>query len=544
MHTRFARLSIHLLLAIGIMLGLAFIAEVPTSSAAEITNIARSARATASTVFSNDYRPERAIDGIWGYNQWVWASAGELNPWLRLSWSSTQVVTEVRIYDRPGTDENINSGVLTFSDGSSLVVRDIPQEGTSPKRVSFAPKAITWVKFQVTGGEGANLGVSEIEVYGRAEQSSPTTTTVATTATTVTPTSTPPIEHTSGATNYARSARATASTVFSNDYRPERAIDGIWGYNQWVWASAGELNPWLQLDWSSTQVVTAVRIYDRPGTGENINSGVLTFSDGSSITVENIPQDGALPKELHFEAKDITWVKFQVTGGEGANLGVSEFEVYGTSSQTTPTTTATTTTVPTITPLPDELGCTISINSGAVHTNSPNVQLYLQVPEATQMQISNDGGFSGTRWQTYQVTTSWMLNDPGARIATLLVYARFRDAKGNVLCGGASLIDDIIYDPLPPTVTLRLTPLAAKQSRLQLQVDDQVGGSGVDAMMLANRSDFLGAVWQPFTDTIILNETQGNTIFVRVRDRAGSSSAITSLPDAKRSAVYLPLMHR
>jgi hypothetical protein len=63
-------------------------------------------------------------------------------------------------------------------------------------------------------------------------------------------------------------------------------------------------------------------------------------------------------------------------------------------------------------------------------------------------------------------------------------------------------------------------------------------------MMLVNRSDFLGAVWQPFTDTIILNETQGNTIFVRVRDRAGSSSAITSLPDAKRSAVYLPLMHR
>jgi nitrogen fixation protein len=516
MHTRFARLSIHLLLAIGIMLGLAFIAEVPTSSAAEITNIARSARATASTVFSNDYRPERAIDGIWGYNQWVWASAGELNPWLRLSWSSTQVVTEVRIYDRPGTDENINSGVLTFSDGSSLVVRDIPQEGTSPKRVSFAPKAITWVKFQVTGGEGANLGVSEFEIYGPARLR----------------------------TNVAPLATTTTSSVFSNDYRPQRAIDGIWGYNQWVWASAGELNPWLQLDWSSTQVVTAVRIYDRPGTGENINSGVLTFSDGSSITVENIPQDGALPKELHFEAKDITWVKFQVTGGEGANLGVSEFEVYGTSSQTTPTTTATTTTVPTITPLPDELGCTISINSGAVHTNSPNVQLYLQVPEATQMQISNDGGFSGTRWQTYQVTTSWMLNDPGARIATLLVYARFRDAKGNVLCGGASLIDDIIYDPLPPTVTLRLTPLAAKQSRLQLQVDDQVGGSGVDAMMLANRSDFLGAVWQPFTDTIILNETQGNTIFVRVRDRAGSSSAITSLPDAKRSAVYLPLMHR
>ncbi|WP_344662290.1 DUF7402 domain-containing protein [Catenulispora subtropica] len=58
-------------------------------------------------------------------------------------------------------------GTLTFSDGSTVEVSGIPNDG-GPHAASFTPKpGITSVGFQVAGGSGTNVGLQEMEVYGR-----------------------------------------------------------------------------------------------------------------------------------------------------------------------------------------------------------------------------------------------------------------------------------------------------------------------------------------------------------------------------------------
>jgi len=59
---------------------------------------------------------------------------------------------------------------------------------------------------------------------------------------------------------------------------------------------------------------------------------LLTFSDGSSSDVADIADDGSL-KMIAFDAKTVTWIKFQVTGGRGSNRGIFEIEASQTSAQ-------------------------------------------------------------------------------------------------------------------------------------------------------------------------------------------------------------------
>lgn len=68
-------------------------------------------------------------------------------------------------------------------------------------------------------------------------------------------------------------------------------------------------------------------LYDRVDKDSHTAADTLFFSDGSSITVNQIPNDGA-PKVVTFETKKIEWLRFQATDGEGRDLGLSEIEVY------------------------------------------------------------------------------------------------------------------------------------------------------------------------------------------------------------------------
>ncbi|MEC0091203.1 DUF7402 domain-containing protein [Paenibacillus macquariensis] len=129
--------------------------------------------------------------------------------------------------------------------------------------------------------------------------------------------------------NLAQSASITASSYPLNDqrYAPQNVADdiiGVWGSGEW--ASNGEANPWIQLDWSSGQMINKLFLYDRPNPNDWSKGGTLTFSDGSSVVVTGIPNDGTA-KEVSFDDKNVTWVRFQVTGSTGNN-GLSEFQVY------------------------------------------------------------------------------------------------------------------------------------------------------------------------------------------------------------------------
>ena len=174
--------------------------------------------------------------------------------------------------------------------------------------------------------------------------------------------------------------------------------------------------------------------------------------------------------------------------------------------------------------------CTMSIDAGDRHTRSITVRLRINVPGAAQMLIANDAGFGGTFWQPYAPSVSWELGDPGARITTLLAYVRVRDASGVPLCGGATLLDDIVYDPLPAVISE--AALRADMRRdgrnaqlLTLVAEDQVGGSGVRELQLSADPGFAGTPWQLWQPAVPVALDDGASVYVRVRDGAGNVSA-------------------
>ncbi len=135
-------------------------------------NIATSAVVTASTVLNDHYKAENIIDGIIGINgKGEWACEGVTTdwgylrfPWIQLEWKEPQTVNKIVLFDRQALEEHVAGGKLLFSDGSQIMVNQIPNDG-SGKAVQFEAKKIKWVKFITTDGTGKDLGFSEIEVY-------------------------------------------------------------------------------------------------------------------------------------------------------------------------------------------------------------------------------------------------------------------------------------------------------------------------------------------------------------------------------------------
>ncbi len=185
-------------------------------------------------------------------------------------------------------------------------------------------------------------------------------------------------------------------------------------------------------------------------------------------------------------------------------------------------------------------GCLISLNNGVLFTNQRTVTVQSNLPGAVQIQLSNDGGFANASWQAYQLGVSWSLPDIGQRIATLVVYARFRDANNNLLCSGFVATDSIIFDVQAP----RLTVMTSGDGQLQIIAEDQPGGSGVTEMEISTQSDFADATWEPWQEFVAVTNEPGTELHVRVRDGAGNESLPVSVQATSQSLFYLPmLMH-
>ncbi len=138
-----------------------------------------------------------------------------------------------------------------------------------------------------------------------------------------------------GPGNIAQLARVSSSTQQSDQFSKDMINDGIIRVDgQGEWACEGQTifwgyirYPWIQLDWSEEVSIDKIIIYDRPTPKEHSAGGTLTFSDGSEIKVTAIPNDGA-PKLISFPRRKVKWLRFQVTDGDGFNLGLSEIEVF------------------------------------------------------------------------------------------------------------------------------------------------------------------------------------------------------------------------
>ncbi|MHC4397947.1 MAG: discoidin domain-containing protein, partial [Planctomycetota bacterium] len=139
----------------------------------------------------------------------------------------------------------------------------------------------------------------------------------------------------SNANNIARKATVTASSTYKG-YLAQAAIDGIvGGYPEDIsaeWAADGEkVSATLRLDWDKPQIVNRIWLFDRPNThADQITAGKLIFSDGSTITVGQLPDDASAAKEITFPHKKVTWLKFVVTAvkPETQNIGLAEIAVF------------------------------------------------------------------------------------------------------------------------------------------------------------------------------------------------------------------------
>lgn len=137
-----------------------------------------------------------------------------------------------------------------------------------------------------------------------------------------------------GPYNIAPEAVVTASS-YKGDGVPSNVTDGksrILDKFEWVsdtkmpyWQKLAY--PWIKLEWSEEKCIDKVVLYDRPTLDAHTPGGVLTFSDGSRISVTAIPDDGS-PKSVEFPAKKVKWMKFEPNDAVGSDIGLSEIEVF------------------------------------------------------------------------------------------------------------------------------------------------------------------------------------------------------------------------
>jgi hypothetical protein len=102
------------------------------------------------------------VDGYPGDYSREWATIGQTaGAWISLAWPTAVMVSQVVLYDRPNSDDNIISGTLSFSDGSTVAVGSLPSNG-APLVVSFPSRTATSLKLTINSAPGFNIGLAEI----------------------------------------------------------------------------------------------------------------------------------------------------------------------------------------------------------------------------------------------------------------------------------------------------------------------------------------------------------------------------------------------
>ena len=374
------------------------------------TDLALSATATASSQdTSTGQTAAKAIDGVVGgypgdYSvEWATVGGGA-GSWLKLTWSSPQTLDTIVLYDRPNLSDQITAGTIQFSDGTSVPVPPLANDG-SAVTLSFAARTVTSLQLNITAVSAStrNVGLAEIQVYDMgagpqppvanagADQTvdagvvvtldgsgsfdpggaaltyqwsqtgggavtlsadsvvAPTFTAPGSADTltfelvvsdgtgsskpsdvTVTVTSSPPAD-------LALSATATASSQnTSTAQTAAKAIDGVVdGYpgdytKEWATMSGGA-GSWLKLTWSSPQTLDTIVLYDRPNLNDQITAGTIQFSDGTSVPVPPLANDGSAVT-LSFAARTVTSLQLNITAVSAStqNVGLAEIQVYDT----------------------------------------------------------------------------------------------------------------------------------------------------------------------------------------------------------------------
>ncbi|RYG73228.1 DUF5110 domain-containing protein [bacterium] len=133
-------------------------------------NLARSAKVTLSgieTGYSEGGINDLDVSGYPDNAKAEWASGQKEGSTVRLTWPAPQSIDHIALYDRVNLTDHVTSGTLTFSDGSTVPVGELPNDGATPAEIRFAPKTVAWVEFKVTAvsADSKGVGLAEMAVF-------------------------------------------------------------------------------------------------------------------------------------------------------------------------------------------------------------------------------------------------------------------------------------------------------------------------------------------------------------------------------------------
>ncbi len=178
---------------------------------------------------------------------------------------------------------------------------------------------------------------------------------------------------------------------------------------------------------------------------------------------------------------------------------------------------------------------TVTINDGAPYTTSPAVMLTFTAADVygvTLMRVSNsETSLASAPWLDFASSMAWALDSSNTTNGERWVYAQFQDSNGLV---SQIVSDHIIYDTLPPVLSVQIADGAAYTPSVSVELDIQASDTSVVfEMRLAESDAALGAaLWQPFSPRVSyllsVGAEGGSTgVVVEVRDRAGLASKAT-----------------
>ena len=135
------------------------------------------------------------------------------------------------------------------------------------------------------------------------------------------------------ADNISQFATVTVSGVeggYSQDGATDGIVGGYPGPKSEEWSAGSKVGATITLTWNAPQTIDRIALYDRPNLNDQISSGEITFSDGSTLAVGELPNDGKTPLELRFPAKTVTSLTLKVLAMKptSENAGLSEIAVY------------------------------------------------------------------------------------------------------------------------------------------------------------------------------------------------------------------------
>lgn len=188
------------------------------------------------------------------------------------------------------------------------------------------------------------------------------------------------------------------------------------------------------------------------------------------------------------------------------------------------------------------------INNGQAFTNRPTVSLTYGWTDPTdgvviETQFSNDSRFRATETVTRTIISGtanpnleagWSLATAGSNLLPRTVFVRYRDTFGRIY---GPIQDDIIYDPISPTiehVALDGAPARGFARQLQLQpvtvtVMASDDNSGVELIEISDTAAFTASQAFRMTGQTVAFPwmlQSGGTIYIRATDRAGNVSTV------------------